>query len=127
MVSIVQGIRSYSGRIIITGLPLCVWPFCPICCTSSKVSNYSRFITVANIATRHWAILLASTITLLLTLIVVPFQSAMFNTATLTRKVETEMRTSGALLPLEQQSAALNYNMYFDIFGIVWNKQKTLP
>lgn len=36
------------------------------------------------------------------------------------------MQTTSALFPLDQQAANLDYNMYFDIFGVVWNRQKVL-
>lgn len=58
--------------------------------------------------------------------VVTPLQSAIFNTGTVTRLHTAAMATSGSLVPVDQQTGALNSNFLNLAYGVSWLNQ-TLP
>jgi hypothetical protein len=69
---------------------------------------------------RHWSVFLAGTIMLLVFWVITPLQSAIFNTATITRSISTPMITSADLVSIEQQVSALNANFQNAAYAIAW-------
>jgi hypothetical protein len=59
--------------------------------------------------------------------IITPLQSAVFNIATVTRSVETNMTTTGQLVPLNTQTNVLNANFLNTAYGISWLNQSLPP
>jgi hypothetical protein len=58
---------------------------------------------------------------------IVPLQSAIFSTGTVTRTRETPMTITGSLMPLEEQTAALNSQFLNTAYGVSWLGQKPPP
>jgi hypothetical protein len=58
---------------------------------------------------------------------IVPFQSAIFSTGTVTRTREVLMATTGSFMPLENQKVALNSQFLNTAYGVSWLGQKVPP
>lgn len=58
---------------------------------------------------------------------IVPFQSAIFSTGTVTRTREAPMATTGSFMPLKDQKVALNAQFLYTAYGISWLDQEVPP
>lgn len=64
---------------------------------------------------------------MLVTWAIVPFQSAIFSTGTVTRTRETLMATTGSFMPLENQKVALHSQFLNTAYGVSWLDQRVPP
>lgn len=64
---------------------------------------------------------------MLVTWAIVPFQSAIFSTGTVTRTREALMATTGSFMPLENQKVALHSQFLNTAYGVSWLDQKVPP
>lgn len=64
---------------------------------------------------------------MLVTWAIVPFQSAIFSTGTVTRTRETIMATAGSFIPLENQKVVLHSQFLNTAYGVSWLDQKVPP
>ncbi|RDW62552.1 hypothetical protein BP5796_10854 [Coleophoma crateriformis] len=88
--------------------------------------DFLPFIPVTAARKKHWGVFFAGSIMLLVFWAITPLQSAIFNTGTVTRTIETTMADTGRLLSLEAQTSGLNANFLNTGYGISWLNQ-TLP
>ncbi|KFY04786.1 hypothetical protein V491_09262 [Pseudogymnoascus sp. VKM F-3775] len=76
---------------------------------------------------QHWAVFITGSAMILVTWAIVPFQSAIFSTGTVTRTREALMATTGSFMPLENQKVALNSQFLHTAYGVSWLDQEVPP
>ncbi|KFY32827.1 hypothetical protein V495_08699 [Pseudogymnoascus sp. VKM F-4514 (FW-929)] len=89
--------------------------------------DFLPFVPIRAARRRHWAVFITGTTLMLVTWAIVPFQSAIFSKGTVTRTREVLMATTGSLIPLEEQKAALNSQFLNTAYGVSWLGQKVPP
>ncbi|KFY83448.1 hypothetical protein V498_08068 [Pseudogymnoascus sp. VKM F-4517 (FW-2822)] len=89
--------------------------------------DFMPFVPIRAARRRHWAVFITGSAMMLVTWAVVPFQSAIFSTGTVTRTRETLMATTGSFMPLKNQKVALNSHFLNTAYGVSWLGQKLPP
>ncbi|KAL3426519.1 hypothetical protein PVAG01_00028 [Phlyctema vagabunda] len=88
--------------------------------------DFLPFVPITAFQRKHWGIFISGTTMLVIFWILTPLQSAIFNTDTIVRTTNTTMSDSAALLPIENQTSALNANFFNTAYAISWLAQ-SLP
>ncbi|KFY15096.1 hypothetical protein V492_02234 [Pseudogymnoascus sp. VKM F-4246] len=89
--------------------------------------DFLPFVPIRAARRKHWAVFITGSTMMLVTWAIVPFQSAIFSTGTVTRTREALMSTSGSFMPLENQKVALNSGFLNTAYGVSWLDQKVPP
>ncbi|OBT58286.1 hypothetical protein VE04_01473 [Pseudogymnoascus sp. 24MN13] len=86
--------------------------------------DFLPFVPIRAARRRHWAVFITGSTMMLVSWAIVPFQSAIFSTGTVTRTREALMATTGSFMPLENQKVALNSQFLNTAYGVSWLDQK---
>ncbi|KFY97127.1 hypothetical protein V498_02230 [Pseudogymnoascus sp. VKM F-4517 (FW-2822)] len=89
--------------------------------------DFMPFVPIRAARRRHWAVFITGSTMMLVTWAIVPFQSAIFSTGTVTRTREVLMATTGSFMPLENQKVSLNSQFLNTAYGVSWLEQETPP
>ncbi|KFY33960.1 hypothetical protein V494_07177 [Pseudogymnoascus sp. VKM F-4513 (FW-928)] len=89
--------------------------------------DFLPFVPIRAARRKHWAVFITGSTLMLVTWAIVPFQSAIFSTGTVTRTREALMATSGSFMPLDNQKVALNSEFLNNAYGVSWLDQKLPP
>ncbi|OBT46370.1 hypothetical protein VE00_02735 [Pseudogymnoascus sp. WSF 3629] len=85
--------------------------------------DFMPFVPIRAARRRQWAVFITGSTMMLVTWAIVPFQSAIFSTGTVTRTREALMATTGSFMPLENQKVALHSQFLNTAYGVSWLDQ----